>query len=382
MNSASQRPILTFQRMVVLDVKPGTHMESQSGIQMLNPRIYGRLEGPTSGRGVAYIVIHPSNNFLGHYLIEPLRDRGRTILALNTRYLGNDTMLIMERAIQDLGAGVRFLRHQGFQKIVLIGNSGGGSLVAFYQQQAEKITIRATPDGRNIDLCADDLPRADAIALLCAHPGRARTLTDMMDPSVLNENSASLVDSDLDMFDSRNGPPYEREWLLKYRSAQRARNERLTEYALTRIRECDADKQSTIRDLPMIIHRTMADPRNLDLTIDPNDRQIGSIWGDAKTINYAPNGTARFCTLRSFLSQWSLQCSRADGPKCLASTSVPVLSMNYTADQIVFPSQIGDWVGAATGRCTELEIRNAGHYPQSDARMVHDIADRLVDWGG
>ncbi len=92
--------------LVMLDVAPGAALESLSGIQSHNPRIYGRIEYAGQSQDVAYLVIHPTNNFMGHYLMGPVRDRGRTILALNTRYLGNDTMLLMERAIQDLGAGV------------------------------------------------------------------------------------------------------------------------------------------------------------------------------------------------------------------------------------------------------------------------------------
>ena len=371
-----------IEKLVVLDVKPGAHMESQSGIQTINPRIYGRLEDPTPSRKVAYVMIHPANNFMGHYLLEPLRNRGRAILALNSRYIGNDTMLLMERAIQDLGAGVTFLRGPGFEKIVLVGNSGGGSLVALYQQQAEKLTIRTTPDGRPIDLHKADFPPADAIALLCAHPGRAITLTDMIDPSVCNEDDVTDIDPALDMYDRRNGPPYDAAWIATYRAAQHARNQRLTDRVVARLAELDANPESPLHDEPMLVQRTMADPRNLDLSIDSNDRKIGSIWGDARAINYVANGTARFSTLRSFLSQWSLQYSRADGPRCLADTSVPVLNMDYTADQIVFPSQIADWSAAAAGRYTDVKIRHVGHYPQSNLASVNEIADKLVEWGG
>ena len=349
---------------------------------MSNPRIYGRLEDPTSSRKVAYLVIHPTNNFMGHYLLEPMRDRGRAILALNTRYLGTDTMLLMERAIQDLGAGVRFLREQGFKKIVLLANSGGGSLSALYQQQAEKLTITTTPDGRPIDLHPLDLPPADAIALLCAHPGRACTLTDMIDPSVIDDNELSQVERSLDLYNSRNGPTYAADCLAAYRAAQRARKQRLTDRVITRLAELDANPESPLRDEPLLVQRTMADPGNLDLSIDTNDRKLGSIWGDPRAINYAANGTARYSTLRSFLSQWSVQYSRADGPRCLAQTSVPVLNIDYTADQIVFPSQIADWSAAATGRCTEIKIRNDSHYPQSNPAAVSEIVDKLIEWGG
>ena len=62
-----------------IDVKSAGPMESQSGLQMLRPRIYGALlEAPGIDRAnaVAAIVIHPASNFHGHYLLEPLADRG------------------------------------------------------------------------------------------------------------------------------------------------------------------------------------------------------------------------------------------------------------------------------------------------------------------
>ena len=126
-------------QLAVIDVKPGAAHESQSGLQMLRPRIYGawmRPARPAGAQRIAAIVMHPTSNFMGHYLIEPLAARGIACMGLNSRYAGNDTLLLMERVIQDLGAGVQFLRAQGYDKIVLIGNSGGGSLAAFYQAQA------------------------------------------------------------------------------------------------------------------------------------------------------------------------------------------------------------------------------------------------------
>lgn len=286
----------------------------------------------------------------------------------------------MERAIQDLGVGITFLRSRGYDRVILIGNSGGAALVAFYQQQAERLTIDTTPDGRAIHLASRDLPQADAIALLGAHVGRARTLTEMLDPSVVDESDPTGIAADLDMFDPRNGPPYDRQFLSRYRAAQRDRNDRLTDRALSQLRRLSGDDNPDA-DQAMLTHRTVADPRYLDLTLDPNERKIGSIWGDAKRVNSAANGPAQFGTLRSFLSQWSLRCSRADGPACLAATSVPVLNMEYAADQIVFPSHIAEWSRAASGRCTEHRVAAAPHYPQSDPGLVAHIADTLIAWG-
>src|SRR5690606_9932541 len=158
-----------------------------------------------------------------HYLAEPLAQLGATILLVNTRFVGNDSMLQMERAIQDLGAAIRFLREERFTCITLVGNSGGGSLASFYQEQAERLTVRDTPDGRAIDLCADDLPPADRVALVCAHPGRAHQLLAKIDPAAVDRRDPWREDPALDMFDPANGPAYSSDWLREYRLAQARR---------------------------------------------------------------------------------------------------------------------------------------------------------------
>src|SRR3974390_1393649 len=109
--------------LVALEVPRGSGYDSRSGLNNLFPQVFGRLAAEGCDRRVAFVVIHPTSNFFGHYLIGPMRRRGRAILALNTRYVANDAALIMERAIQDLGAGIRFLRQRGYELIVLVGNS-------------------------------------------------------------------------------------------------------------------------------------------------------------------------------------------------------------------------------------------------------------------
>ena len=83
------------------------------------------------------------------------------------------------------------------------------------------------------------------------------------------------------------------------------------------------------RALPttVIVYGTMADPRTMDLTLEPNGRP-GPNWcflGVPKMVNNGPVGVARFCTLRSWLSQWSYDDSNADACTHLARISVPVM---------------------------------------------------------
>jgi pimeloyl-ACP methyl ester carboxylesterase len=371
----------TYGRLVAIDVKPGSSSDSQSGLNLLKPTIYGRLAAEGCGRDVAFVVIHPSSNFFGHYLLGPLERRGRAILALNTRFAGNDVTLTMERCIQDLGAGIAFLRAEGYRRIVLLGNSGGGSLAALYQSQAERLTITDTPDGRPIELSKEDLPPVDGLGMCAAHPGRAQVLTDWLDASVTDETDMLAADPALDMYHPKNGPPYDRAWLERYRAAQRARNERITDWALACIRGFDASPDPDgPKDAAFLVFRTAADPRFVDLTLDPSDRKAGTTRGSARASNYGTLHTGRICSLRSWLSQWSVRLSRADGPACLAKTSVPVLSVLYSADTVVFPSQVAQWAKASTGRCKEYTLKGATHHLIGQPKLVDELADLLCGW--
>ena len=77
-----------------------------------------------------------------------------------------------ERLAAELGAGVRFLKDRGYEKIVLVGNSGGAALVSFYQAEAEHPRQLSTPAGDPVEL--GTLLPADGIVLCAAHAGRAR----------------------------------------------------------------------------------------------------------------------------------------------------------------------------------------------------------------
>ena len=365
---------------VEVPVKPGGFMESQSGIQRRNPKIFCRLVEPPTRARTAFVLVHPTSNFHSHYLVPPLVERGAAVFLVNTRYVANDTMLLMERAIQDLGAGIRWLRGRGFERVVLLGNSGGGSLAAMYQQQAERLTIVDTPDGQPIDLRPEDLPPADAIAFNCAHPGRAEQLLHKIDPSVLDERDPDLRDPDLDLYAAGVAAPFPTAWVERYRAAQKARLDRITARVLARLKHLESTLPIEVADEPFVIHRTQADPRLLDLALDANDRKVGTIQGNPAHANAAANGLARLCTLRSFLSQWSPAHTRAHGPDCLAATTVPVLVVDHTADQTTFPSHVDQWARAAGSRGRLERLRGAPHYLDDRPELKATLADLLVDW--
>ena len=275
---------------------------------------------------------------------------------------------------------------RGYKRIVFIGNSGGSSVGALCQAQAENLSIETTPDGMPIDLYAEDLPPVDAIVLASCHIGRGRHFGMSLDPSVLDERELTRADPNLDMFNPANGPPYDKDWLAAYAAAQAARHQRITDWVLGRLREIDSmPPEAGIVDEAFVIHRTYARPQTLDATIDSNDRPASSsIWGGAKATNYSASILGRFTTLRSYLSQWSLLGRASDGPARIAETTVPVFNIRFSADEGTYPSLTQEYSEAAEGRCEDYVLKGARHFPykqDNGPALISELADVITDWG-
>ena len=359
---------------------PASATEIYSGVARLAGVLWCTRHRACPGElaGTALIAVHPSSNFLGHYALPALAAAGVDAIGMTTRYLGNDTALILENCVLDIGSVVRHLRDQGYQRVVLFGNSGGGGLAALYQQQAEHPTIIAPPAGGAPDLTRADLPPVDALVLAMAHSGRASLLTEWLDPAVRDEHDPFDRDPELDMFNLRNGPPYPAEFLARYRAAQVARSDRITARARERLAELTS---RGVSDMPFLVHGVAADPRFLDLSLDPSDRTPGTLWGDAWTANFQPATLGHYTTLRSWLSQWSQRCSRGDGPASLREVTAPVLVIYGTADQGCFPSHAQALYGAATHRGKKLVALEGGrHYLNDQPELIRRMAETVWQW--
>ena len=95
---------------------------------------------------VAFVATHYNFDFSEHYLAQRMAARGFGFLGWNARFRGNEPFFLLEHAFIDIGAEVDWLKREaGVDIVVLLGNSGGGSLMAAYQSQTVGVTMQATP---------------------------------------------------------------------------------------------------------------------------------------------------------------------------------------------------------------------------------------------
>src|SRR5262245_51507452 len=351
------------------------------------------------GETTAVLLVHPRADFSHHYAVPGLVDAGYAVLCLNTRWLNNDSTLLHEVVLLDVAAGVAALR-QRYDRVVLCGNSGGGSLLTFYVQQSLAAGARLTDTaaGDPFDLNRFDLPPADAMVYLAAHVGEGFYLLHAIDASVTDEHDPVSCDPALDMYDPANGfvePPaetrYEAEFVKRYREAQRARVQRIDAIARARVarrREARSrwertaladDRRRAIATEFLTVYRTDADPRFVDLSIDPSLRTVGSLWGlRPDWINYGAVGFGRVVSPEAWLSTWSGLSSRASIERTGPGMTLPALVVGYSGDHGIFPSDTDLIATSIAAPSVDRVEVDADHYGFPAGR--DDAVAAIADW--
>ena len=340
---------------------------------------------PAEGESKTVILFsHPIGGGAFLPLVTALARAGAHVIYCNPRYRGNDTALILEKCVLDLGACIADLKQRfGYEKVVLGGWSGGGSLSLFYQEQAVAATITHTPAGDSVDLVAARLQPADGVMLLAAHVSRSVTMTEWLDPSITDEDRPFERDGGLNIYDDRcpDKPPYGADFVARFRAAQIARNRAIT----ARVKKTLADLKASGEpnaERPFVVHGTMCDVRWTDPTQDPSDRRPYTCYlGEPRIANDGPVGLGRFTTLRSWLSQWSYDESRAHGVNNAANVTCPALVITNTADLACTPSHAQRLYAAlASPDKRFVEIKDADHYYIERYDLLPEAVKAVGDW--
>ncbi|HEV7578945.1 MAG TPA: alpha/beta hydrolase, partial [Mycobacterium sp.] len=316
-------------------------------------------------------------DFSEHYLADYMAIRGIGFLGWNTRFRGFEANFLLDHALVDIGVGVRWLREvQGVDTVVLLGNSGGGSLMAAYQSQAADPNV--TPlQGMRPASGLTELPLADGYVATAAHPGRPEVLTSWMDASVVDENDPVASEPELDLFNGVNGPPYSPEFIARYRSAQTARNHAITDWAEMELKRV---RTAGFSDRPFSVMRTWADPRMVDPGIEPTKRAPNLCYaGVPVKANRSAQGIAASCTLRNWLGMWSLRVAQTRAEPHLSRITCPALVINAEADTGVFPSDAQRIYDALAGTDkSQASIETDHYFTTPGARS--EQADTIARW--
>jgi pimeloyl-ACP methyl ester carboxylesterase len=374
----------------------------------------GILYMPANGKPRTVVIMaHPRADFSTHYSIPFWVAAGFAAFGFNTRYLNNDAMMLHENLLLDLAAAIAFLRdEEGFEKIVMLGNSGGGSLFSYYDAQARTARgarVAAPPGGGPPDLNKYELPTGDGFIVLAAHPGQGMVLMSCLDAALVDESDPLASDPGLDMYDSRNGfktPPaesrYDPNFVVAYRYAQRARCARIDAIARRRIDEASyartamrADGFTSLDDAQrnfvarramapayMIVYRTQANPNYLDLSLEASERAVGSIISPRPDLaNYTTFGLGRIVTPDAWLSTWSGLSSQAKTATNLPKVTVPTMVVGANGDQDIFMSDVHAEFEASGADDKSLAfIEGADHFMRAGGSKAHlgDPRPRLM----
>ena len=368
---------------------PGVEIPRES-IRLVSPDgalVRGVLWTPPNGKKwkTAVILSHPRGDFSVHYAAPLLAAAGYAVLGFGTRYMNNDTDCLHEACTIDVETVYNEMKRRGAEAVVLLGNSGGGSLMALAHAE------------RGI---------GDGWVGMAAHPGEGVFMLQVIDPSVADESDPFSTIPELDMYNPDNGwrpwpEPcvYDKEWLTRYRAAQVERVARIDAIAKASIAE-SIDSGSRLRGVDnqtqtvqwrelrrravftkyMVIYRTLADPAYLDLSIDPDERPMGSLFAfpDPFDANYGRGGLGRSMTARGWLSTWSGLSSHAKLADTMPKVKVPTLLIHPTADteiRIWQAKEIVDNSGAADK--TYIEMKGAPHYLEGHRR---EALAHVADW--
>lgn len=204
--------------------------------------------GPKSQ--IAIFVMHSGADYLAHSACAEMSARGYTVLCANnstSKSLAADDG-DLNRILLDAKLGVAWLRKQpGIRKVVLLGHSGGGTLMSAYQLIAEN-GVKACQGPEKIIPCPDTLaglPRADGLMLIDSNWGLAEMTLFSLDPSVRDDHSSRSLDPTLDLFSPANGfntegSDYTSEFIHRFLTAEGKRNNRLLAEAQARLKAIEA----------------------------------------------------------------------------------------------------------------------------------------------
>jgi pimeloyl-ACP methyl ester carboxylesterase len=208
---------------------------------------------------IVLINTHPDHlNTFEYFAGRQMVARGYRVIEIN--YYGPERTF--EEFLTPIAAAVRYARTiPGVEKVVLMGHSGGGPELSYYQEIAEN-GPSACQEPNRLYPCdpkgLTGLPKADAVMLLEANIGAPHRMYSL-DPAVDSSKPAAR-DPALDMYAPQNGfdpetdtAKYSDAFVKRFNAAQHVRSEKLIADAKAKLAAIGNHTGPFKDDEPMVI---------------------------------------------------------------------------------------------------------------------------------
>lgn len=205
---------------------------------------------------IGVVIIHSDGDYGTLNMCGELAKRG--YIAFGGQVSSSDD--ILDNKLLDVKNAVNFLKGiKGVEKVVLMGHSGGATLMSAYQAVAENGAGIFQGDDMVIKCSVkESLPAADGIMTIDSNWGNGSMTLFSIDPAVIEEGNGVKLDPELDIFNPANGfdpegSHYSEAFMKKFLAAQRERNNRLIDKAVERLHAIEAGKGCYVDDEPFVV---------------------------------------------------------------------------------------------------------------------------------
>ncbi|PLB44325.1 hypothetical protein P170DRAFT_368349 [Aspergillus steynii IBT 23096] len=207
--------------------------------------------------------MHAEEDYLSFSACTELPKRGYTAFCANNdaSKSGYMTDLDFEEMMLNVGEGMSYLRNQTeFDKVVILGHSGGGAMMAAYQNIAEN-GVQACQGAEKIYPCSNQLAGlkpADGLMLLDCNYGLSTMSLLSLNPAIEDESTGSKINQSLNLYSpangyTSNGANYSAAFQKTFQTGVVARNNRILDHALSRLDAIEAGNGTFSDDEPLFI---------------------------------------------------------------------------------------------------------------------------------
>lgn len=205
---------------------------------------------------IGIIIMHSDSDYSAFPMCSEMARRG--YITLGSHVKAED--ITLDEKLLDVHTAVSFLRnYPGIEKIVLMGHSGGATLMSAYKAIAEN-GPKIFQGDHMLFSCTLKNPLADAdgIMLLDSNWGNGAMTLFSIDPAVVEEGDGIRLNPEFDIYSPENGyhpdgAHYSDKFIQKYLLAQKNRNNALIEKAVERLHALEQGKGFYHDDEPFII---------------------------------------------------------------------------------------------------------------------------------